>query len=263
MLYFKRPAVFLSLAVLLSLLTACADSPVAKKLEESLAADSKLKDNPTVGAKNISDRRQTQQSDAKSQLPEGFPQEIPIYPSANLEKFIPASSTDSKVSTRWLSFDPSNVIASFYSKQFQNNNWKILQQPPKGQSGVFEAQRNDLELKVSIQPKSVTSAATNQPQTATELLIEYQSEATKKAQATPGSSDDTKLSQPGEPEIINPAAQQEESTQPNPQRKNNNVVTTNGPQEFSDVKQAPPQLQKYIRDLGKRSIRYQYIKKEP
>ncbi len=248
-LYCKRPAVLLSLAIFASLLTACANSPNAQKLEQSLAADSKLKDNSTIpGAQNVSDKGQNQQPEAKSQLPEDFPQDIPVYPNANLEKFIPASPEDSKVSTQWLSFDPSNAIASFYSQQFQAQNWNILEKPTDGQTGVFKARRNDLEVEVSIKPKSVTNAAPNQPQTATELLIEYQSEATKSAQKN------TNAPQPGEPEFIGPTAQLEESTQPSPEAKKNNLVTTTGSQEFSDVKQAPPELQKYIQDLGKLGV---------
>ena len=42
----KYSAVFLSLAVLLSSLTACTNSRSAKNLEQSLAADPRLQNNP-------------------------------------------------------------------------------------------------------------------------------------------------------------------------------------------------------------------------
>ncbi|MCX7597041.1 MAG: S-layer homology domain-containing protein, partial [Fischerella sp.] len=169
MLYFQRSAVFISLAVLLTSLTACANSNIGKNLEQSLAADSRLKDNPVIfGANQTSNRdrqNQNQQSQPAVQLPADFPKDIPIYHNAQLQEVTPASDPERRVSTRWLSSDPSNFIASFYRSQFQANNWQISQQPTDDQAGTFEAQRNDLQVKVSVQPKSVTNAAPNQPQT--------------------------------------------------------------------------------------------------
>ncbi|MGI8502301.1 MAG: S-layer homology domain-containing protein, partial [Hassallia sp.] len=198
----KRPAVFLSLAVLLSSLTACASSPVAKNLEDSLAADSRLENNSVILGKAKQSEQQLPQSTV--QLPADFPSDIPLYTNAQLQEVTPSSNG---VSTRWLSSDPSNIIESFYRNQFQTNNWQILQQPKDQQSNVFVAQRNDLQLKVSIQPKSVTNPAPNQPQTNTELLIEYGANVTVTAQATPTintSETNNNVPQPGETQFVGP-----------------------------------------------------------
>jgi hypothetical protein len=184
------------LAVLLSSLTACANSPVAKNLEESLAADSRLENNSVIfGKAKQTEAQQQQQSTV--QLPADFPSDIPLYTNAQLQEVTPSSSG---VSTRWLSSDPSNIIESFYRSSFQANNWQILQQPTDQQSNVIAARRNDLQVKVSIQPKSVSNPAPNQPQTNTELLIEYGGNVAATAQPTPAttpSETNNQVAQPG------------------------------------------------------------------
>ncbi|MCC5625392.1 S-layer homology domain-containing protein, partial [Nostoc sp. CHAB 5715] len=205
----KRPAVFLIWAVLLTSLTACANSPAAKNLEQSLAADPNLQSNPVVFGESQSNQPQAQQNESTLQLPPDFPKDIPLYSNAKLQEVTPASGSENRVSTRWLSSDPSNFIASFYSSQFQTNNWQILQQPTDDAGDVFEARRNDLLLKVSIQPKSVTNATPNQPQTATELLIDYVPNSTATAQSTPTTNPNettNAVPQPGDSQFIGPVS---------------------------------------------------------
>ena len=236
----------MGLAVLLTSLTACANSPVAKNFEHSLAADPRLNDNPVTlgGTPQVSE--QQQQNQATVQLPADFPKDIPLYQNANLQEVKP-SSEDGSVSTRWLSSDPSNIIASYYLQQFQANNWQILQQPNDQQGGILEARRNDLQVKVSIQPKSVTTPASNQPQTATELLIEYVRNATATAQTTPTPNDT--VAKPGESQFVGPVSPKDSATQPSSTSDAKNQ-TLPGTQEFSDLKGAPQELRQYIQDLA-------------
>jgi hypothetical protein len=246
----KRPAVFLSLAVLLSSLTACANSPVAKNLEESLAADSRLENNSVIfGKAKQTEAQQQQQSTV--QLPADFPSDIPLYANAQLQEVTPSSNG---VSTRWLSSDPSNIIESFYRSSFQANNWQILQQPTDQQSNVIAARRNDLQVKVSIQPKSVSNPAPNQPQTNTELLIEYGGNVAATAQPTPGttpSETNNQVSQPGDPQFIGPvpptSVSQPAST---PDDSKTTAVATGTTSEFSDLNKVPPELRQHIQDLA-------------
>lgn len=256
MLPLKRSAVFVSLAVLFTSLTACSNTQVAKNLEQSLAADPRLKDKPVVFGANQASDRQNQTTETAVQLPADFPKDIPIYPNAQLQEVTPASDLGNKVSTRWLSSDPSNFIASFYRNQLQTNNWQISQQPPDEQVGSFEAQRNDLQLKVAIQPKSVTNATPNQPQTATELLIEYQPKTatTPQASSTPNPQDtnnnDTAF-QAGDPQFVGPVQPNNSITQPNNTSQTiNNTTATSGVRQFNDLNKAPQELQKYIQDLA-------------
>ncbi len=263
MLYFQRSAVFISLAVLLTSLTACANSNIGKNLEQSLAADSRLKDNPVIFGANQTpngDRQNSNQSTQPTvQLPADFPKDIPIYPNAQIQEVSAATDSQNKVSTRWLSSDPSNFIASFYRSQLQNNNWQISQQPTDEQSGTFSATRNDLQLTISIKPQSVTNAAPNQPQTATELLIEYQPSKTI-AQATPTPSNQITSSdtapQPGDPQFIGPVQPEGSVSQANDTSNTSNSTSTaiSGTQEFSDLNKAPQELQKYIQDVARLGI---------
>ncbi|MFH7025809.1 MAG: S-layer homology domain-containing protein [Heteroscytonema crispum UTEX LB 1556] len=260
----KRPAVFLSLAVLLTSLTACANSPVAKNLEQSLAADPKLKDNPVIFGEAKNSVSPTVSPQATVQLPVGFPKDIPLYPNANLQEVTPVSGSQASVSTRWLSYDPSNLIESFYRQQFQANNWQISPQPAE-QSGVLEARRNNLQVKVAIQPKSVTNVAPNQPQTASELLIEYTPNATATAQPSPtttptetanaqipNTQSNDAASQPGSPDFIGPVLPSNSAAQPSatPDPNNATVATATDSQKFSDLNQVPPELRGYIQDLA-------------
>ncbi|MEH1781656.1 MAG: S-layer homology domain-containing protein [Nostoc sp.] len=246
----KRPAVFLIWAVLLTSLTACANSPVAKNLEQSLAADPKLQSNPVIFGESQVNQPQAQQNQSTVQLPADFPKDIPLYSNAKLEEVKPASGSENKVSTRWLSSDPSNFIASFYRSQFQANNWQILQQPTDDAGGAFEARRNDLLLKVSIQPKSVTNATPNQPQTATELLIDYVPNSTATAQPAPTTNPNA-VSQPGNPQFIGPIPPANLAAQP-PNTANNQTIPTATPesQVFNDLNKVPQEWRQHIQDLA-------------
>ena len=85
------PAVFLSFAVLLSL-TACANSQSAKNLEQSLAADPQLQNNPVPFGKSQSQQITPNPNTSTIKLPADFPADIPIYPNAKLEEITPANS---------------------------------------------------------------------------------------------------------------------------------------------------------------------------
>ncbi len=254
----KRPAVFLSLAVLLTSLTACANSPSAKNLEQSLAADPKLQDNPVVFGEAKGKEPQAQQNESTVQLPADFPTDIPLYPNAKLQEVTPANGLENTISTRWLSSDPSNFIADFYRSQFQTNNWQILQQPTDEARGTFEARRNDLLLKVSIQAQSVTNATPNQPQTATELRIESvpNSPATAQPTLTTNPNETTNaqtpndVPQPGDPQFIGPVPPANLAAQPSSTPDSQTAITASESQEFNDLNKAPQEWRQHVQDLA-------------
>lgn len=245
MLLCKRPIAFLGLAVLLTSLTACANAPTAKNLEQSLAADPRLQSNPVIFGQSPEGEPQSDQNQPSVQLPADFPQEIPIYANAKLEEITPASGAENRVSTRWLSSDPSNFITSFYRSQFQANNWQILQQPTDDVEGSFAARRNDLLVNVSIQPQSVTNPAPNQPQTATLIKIDYVPNSTA---TTPDSSTPTANNSPQavDPQFIGPVPPANWGSI----TENSTPTATLSSQAFSDLNKAPQQLRQYIQDLG-------------
>ena len=262
-LYCNRPAVILSLTVLLTSLTACANSPTAKNFEQSLAADPRLQNNTAVlGGQTPTQTPQVQTTQPTVQLPADFPSYIPQYPGIQLREIIELQQ--SQVSTRWQSADPSNFIASFYRSQFNSQNWQIVQQPSDDTGGIFEAKRNNLLVRVDIQPKSVTNAAPNQPQTLTELKIDYSPNGiafapsenapaqtpTPVATNTPIASTSNTASdipQPGNPEFIGPVVPGANiaATPTNPP-----ITTTSTNLQYSDINKAPVEVQRYIQDLS-------------
>lgn len=228
MLHCKYPGVLLSFAVFLSTLTACANTPFAKNIEQSLQADPKLTENPVIfGAKQVNDS----QKQPTTSLPADFPQDIPVYPNAELQSVTPSSDNTGKFSARWLSSDPSNFIVDFYRKEFRANQWEVIQQPEDGQQGEFVAQRNNSQVKVSIQPKTVANTQPNQPQSTTEIVTDY-SPSTTTSQTTP-------------PDFIGPVQPPDTATQS--QTLPQTIIES---QQFDDLNKAPQQLQPYIQDLA-------------
>ena len=239
MFFRNRPAVFLSFAVLLSSLTACTNSQSAKNLQQSLAADPQLQNNPVPFGKPQSQQVTPNPNTSTIKLPGDFPADIPIYPNATLEEVIPANS-ENKISIRWQSADPSNLITNFYRQQFQAKNWQIVQQPQDDVEGTFSARRNDLLINLTIKPQTVTKAAPNQPQTATKLLIEYSSNSQTTATNPVTISDNPEFIGPVLPNTNSPNITTQPTTQPE-------TLTT---QEFTDIQKAPPEWRSHIQDLA-------------
>ncbi|WP_353930008.1 S-layer homology domain-containing protein [Okeanomitos corallinicola TIOX110] len=249
----KPPVLFFSIAVLISTLTACDNGSAAKNLEQSLAADTRLQSNPIVFGETKS---QATPTPSLVSLPTNFPENIPKYPNAQLTEIETAKNsdnkTDSRILTRWQSADPSNAITDFYRSQFKNKNWEILQQPKDDTEGTFEVKNDNLFFKVSIKPKSVTNAKNNQPQTSTELLIEY----------TPINITKTESDLAKNPSV-SPSINKSEFIGPNlPVNKVDNAANkevNNDTEilksiEFSDLNKVPPEWRKQIGDLGKLGV---------
>lgn len=254
MLFRKRTSVFLSLAVSLSTLTACANSPSAKNLEQSLAADPQLQNGTGVLQENQAKSLQPAPNQSSAKLPADFPQDIPIYPNSTLEEVTPPISPDNKISTRWQNSDPSNFIASFYRSQFSQKNWQVLQQPAEDDvAGSFIAQHGNLLVTVAIQPQSVTKATPNQPQTSTILKIDYTTQSSNTAKADPDHNS-VNLPQPGDPAFIGPVLPNENQPRPstNSTDNNNQVTSTSltNSQNFIDLNQAPPEWRQHLQDLA-------------
>lgn len=264
MLPFKRAAGLLSLAVLLTSLSACANGLNGKSLEESLAADPRLNENPVILGGGSSE--QTPQPEANTQLPSDFPTEIPRYPNAQLTEVTPptpqnneepenAANASQPQQTRWVTSDPTNSVLSFYQKELQANNWQILSQPNNDQEGTIEARQNDLQLRVSIQPSTTTSndGSTTplpngqNPEAVTEFVIQYDRNANVAAgQTTDRQAVAPPPSQPNTDPTLNPATQPTLTPTPEP----NTPPAATEAQAFTDIDKAPPELRQYIQDLA-------------
>ena len=249
MLFSRSAAGFVGIAVLLTALTACANSPNGNRLEQIFAADPQLKTNPvTFGQREPSPSPTPGVAIAP---PPDFPNEIPRYPDARLLEVTQPTSqnpTGDNSSPQnqpqrliWATSDPSNLVLNFYQKQFQANNWDLNQPSPEGQENTVEARLNDLLVTVSVVPTSSTTdtstPTSNQPgggaTDSTRFIIQYERKATATNQTQLPPTTPT-----GEPGNVSPTP----DTQPQ------NLTT--GSQSFTDLNKAPRELQQYITDLA-------------
>ena len=103
---------------LLILLGGCSGSPL---WESFFAPDSSLNsaDNPDPITK-INQPSLDNNSSIKVQLPDNFPEDIPVYPEANLVKV-----DNNKLV--WSSKDPVNLIINYYDQELSNKQWQVEQ----------------------------------------------------------------------------------------------------------------------------------------
>lgn len=214
---YQNSILYITLSTLL-LLTSCANSPTGKTLEETFAPDPALTNNS-----NPLSNRPTPKATATPQKPVDLPAEVPPYPGAQLQQQTPIPDGQT---TRWTTSDPSNAVENFYRQKLQSNNWKIISQPNSDQKTELQAQRENLQLKLSIEPPTTNTATTT-------FIIEYRkNNQTTKTPTSPTL--EGKISA-----NISPTAK----STPNPTKNNS-----------ENLNQAPLQLRQYLEDLNNLGI---------
>ena len=226
------------LAFFLSVLTACSEG---KTWENFLGADPQLQEKEEqsentnqISEENNSQPNKVENNQSTSQiieeelesteeelesidLPENFPNFIPIYPQAKLVE-AEIFPTEEKGKTTWRS--PENVerIANFYQQKFQENQWEIMQTTPSDFSSenTMIAIKDNLEIVLFVYQLS-SDRENNLP--TTEFTLEYQPT-------------DNIAEQPSE--IVESPANLE------------SIATTR----FSDLKETSEQLYKYVHDVA-------------
>lgn len=217
-------------ALLLIPLTSCTTNSVGESLRDAFAADPQLKDNASASASPQPSPVQT----ASAQLPADFPAEVPLYPNRVLLEATQQPGQDNQPSqtlTRWNSPDSSDRVVSFYRQELQKNGWNLDGQPNSDTQGVFEADRNQLQLRVNVQAAGSGTGFEIQVNSSTGNL---QSNSAQEAETT--------LPQPGSPDFIGPVA----PTSPAASSQTPVATTSEG---FTDLEKAPKQLQQYVKDL--------------
>lgn len=210
---------------LLASLGACANTPAGKTLEQSLAADPRLKENPTVfGSPTPTPVAISQEKIQSPQLPPSFPSEIPLYPNADLQEVTPIATPGTGDRLRWRSTDPSNLIENFYQTEFGKKNWQLVSRPSEDGQGPLVAKRDNLQVTVSLLP--------NQTAGVTEFIIEY-GQGNQEITASPLPSPSTTPATPSPA----PIATATPSVTPKPEKVS------------QDQNQAPVELRPYVADL--------------
>ncbi|MEG4518541.1 MULTISPECIES: S-layer homology domain-containing protein [unclassified Microcoleus] len=229
-------AVNTGLAVcLLAAVTACANSPNSKALEEALAADPKLKQNPVVFSSPPPATAIETNSTAK--LPPDFPTEIPLYPNAELIEVSRQTDPSPKnVRLRWESTDPVNSVQNFYSTEFGRRNWEIVSRPTAEGQGSLVATRDNLRVTVSLSPTQKVGGST-------EFAIDYSKEGSEIA-ASPQPNNSESSASP----TASPTPSNSEGTTPTPS------ASPKSAQVSQLDTQIPQQLRQYVADLSQLEV---------
>ncbi|MEG4852364.1 S-layer homology domain-containing protein [Microcoleus sp. B5-D4] len=220
---------------LLAAVTGCANSPNSKALEESLAADPKLKQNPVVFSSPPPATAIETNSTAK--LPPDFPTEIPLYPNAELIEVSGETDPSPKnVRLRWESTDPVNSVGNFYSTEFGRRNWEIVSRPTAEGQGSLVATRDNLRVTVSLSPTQKVGGST-------EFAIDYSKESPEIA-ASPQPNNSESSASP----TASPTPSNSEGTTPTPSAspKSANVSQLDT--------QIPQQLRQFVADLSQLEV---------
>ncbi|NQE33024.1 S-layer homology domain-containing protein [Microcoleus asticus] len=215
---------------LLAAVTACANSPNSKALEESLAADPKLQQNPVVFSSPPPATAVETNSTAK--LPPDFPTEIPLYPNAELIEVGGQTDPSQKnVRLRWESTDPVNSVQNFYSTEFGRGNWEIVSRPTAEGQGSLVATRDNLRVTVSLFPTEKVGGST-------EFAIDYSKEGSEiAASPQPNNSESSASPTPS------PTPSNSEGTTPTPSPSPKSAKVS------QQDDQIPQQLWQYVADL--------------
>ncbi len=267
----KRPTIFFLTFAVLTALSGCVNSQAARNLEQSLAADPKLQDNPIAfGQSATPPNNQNNPNPTTANLPSDFPSEIPTYPEAQLQEVSqtsPQSENNSATATltRWNSSDPVNFVQSYYQQQLKAGGWEILSQPTDQTGGTFEARRNNLKVTVAIAPISTNTTNTSSPsptpsatQPATEFTIEYLRDSTNAATnaATQPTSETAATPSPTPTTSATPTPTTQATPTPNAENtaNPNTPTSTATATTFTDISKAPPELRSYINDLAQLGV---------
>lgn len=221
MLLFRRSAAFIALAACLPItLAACANSPTGNSLEQSLAADSRLKNNPVSSIPPTPPA--SRPAEAAAQLPDDFPAEIPRYPNAQLQQVKPLAgdSGEEGTLTRWTSADPSSAVENFYRQQLQEKNWQLASPSAGDAPGTLLARRDNLQAKVELESPA--------PSGETAFVVKYLRSNSSTAQPQPEPSP-------------------KDRAQPSPTPA---VAAPEPSGSFADLNKAPADLRPYAEDLA-------------
>lgn len=268
----KKSVLWFGLALCL-FLPACANAPGAQDLERSLAPDPSLEDGSLLG--NGSG------SSAETGLPANFPAEIPRYPNAEVVAATQSSdqadltgTAAAVTQTRWRTSDSREQVEQFYRDQFQSEGWQLIQ-PSQSEpqnstdnsastadsaaSGAIVAERDGLRVTVAVVPATNTPStpnpSLNSPNSpnSTEFTIDYLFSDNSSVAQSPNQSpaaQSSPNSQSGNSDIVGPVPPSDWGRQTGNGADSSGTGTFTA-EEFTDVNQAPTELQPYIADLAK------------
>ncbi len=281
--------VWVAATVLLVPLASCANSGVGEALQNSLAADSKLEETAPNGQLTAIAGNP---ASPQVELPPDFPEALPSYPNATLQAVNqpePATTAPGEVAganptstpspepaettTTWQTPDGSDRVVQFYREQLPQQGWQIQGNSLADPQGTIVAQLNDLQVTIRVPP---AATAPDQPAPAgTQFAIAYTS-PTSTASPTPAASP-TSTASPTPSASVSPSPTPSASPQPPQQIEAflgaegasdlagtpptgaiasppNAPVPTLPPNAYTDLAQAPTELQRYVKELAQLGV---------
>ncbi len=145
---------------LITSLSACANSPTGKAIENSLKADPLLETNSPTPQATTPPVTNPEPSLPPVQLPSDFPSEITPYPNATLKAVMPPTPDSTAVITLWETTDSSNVVQAFYQKELKAKNWKIIENSANENSDNLTAEKDKLKVTIAQQPNPEANGKT-------------------------------------------------------------------------------------------------------
>ncbi|OCQ92163.1 S-layer protein [Oscillatoriales cyanobacterium USR001] len=226
----------LSFLLLISL-TACANSPNSKALEESLAADPRLNEKPVNLSTPTPSPVANESNISTAKLPGNFPAEIPIYTNAQLLEVTESNNSGEAKILRWKTTDPSNYIQNFYQTELTRKKWEIINKFSEDGQGKLTATKDNLQVVVSFVSPQKSAAVT-------EFLIEY-GKGAETIIATPQPSNS--------PILISPTPSP--SFSPSPNLKQGISTPLPIPQKtVENQNEVPQELRQYVSDVAQLGV---------
>jgi len=216
-------------------LSACGNGSIGASIQQALSAD------PNANRWG--------QDGSQAQLPEDFPLEL-RYPNAQLREVSQAvgqltsvpnsqptgepvaadsNNSNTRQITRWVTPDTSTQVRDFYLTLFRSSGWSLLEQSTNGDESSLVAQRENLQVTVSIPNRPALSQALPLP-------VPSGSSPPLGAEFVIGYARGVAPTQSAQPEMSRPAA------------------ATDPAQQLSGLSQAPKELQPYLEDLAELGV---------
>ncbi len=247
----------LVLAVVLLLpLASCANSGFGDSLQNSLAADPRLKETSPDGSLQ-SVNGTPSPATTSAQLPDNFPSEIPRYPGAQLQE-AKVSGADSPLPgaqstlTEWNTSDASDRVLAFYKEQLQTGNWTLEPTPLTAPQGTLVARQKDLKVTVTV-PNSTASPAPN-PGTTFTLQYSRESASTAQSPTAPISPSPSLSPSPAPTQLEAFLGVKGTSDGTIAQPSSTPPPITSTPTLYTDLDKAPKELQQYLTDLAQLGV---------
>ncbi len=191
-------------------------------------------------------------------IPEELPEEIPLYPQAQLQQIDPELTAESG-GILLRSQDNIRAIADYYQKQFQTQDWEIIRPftlEKNGDSQSAIASKNNLKVKISL-ADSLSNSEDNNSQT--EINIAYKPFIPNLTTVDSEFNPDSEVLQEevlqaevsvSQENVLQASPDELEASSNKPEVTSDIDTVTRAANDFSDLEEVPQQLQSAVKEVA-------------